>query len=148
MRVRLRVLTLVCLLASSMAAARTVPGSERGPPLPGTPQWFCLLAGLGPQVLECWDAGSLSPTARAITIHVNVRFSSNGKPENIELYASDGGSEPLANGQAFKAAQRAILGCGTEGYDLSPVEWRPNMFAVLRFEASKSRLGVSYWGYE
>jgi len=148
MRAHLSAFALGWLLASPMAMAEVVPGSGSGPARPGTPEWFSRLNGLGPQVFECWDAESLSPLARALTVQVKVRFSPGGNPENIELYASDGGGEPAASSEAYEAARRAILACGTEGYDLSPVDWRPTVFAVFRFEAPKRRLDVSNWGYE
>ncbi len=79
-------------------------------------------------VSACWNVGSLSSEAIATTVVVAVSMEQNGTPriETIRMLSSSGGSADAAR-QAFEAARRAIIRCGTRGYDL-PAEkyghWR------------------------
>ncbi|MCA0873177.1 energy transducer TonB [Seohaeicola saemankumensis] len=79
-------------------------------------------------VSACWNVGSLSSEAMATTVVVAVSMEQNGTPriETIRMLSSSGGSADAAR-QAFEAARRAIIRCGSRGYDL-PAEkyshWR------------------------
>ena len=63
-----------------------------------------------------------------MTVTISVQMSQSGVPEtnSVRMIDNTGGSETAIR-QAFEAARRAVLRCGTSGYDL-PVEsydhWR------------------------
>ncbi len=94
-----------------------------GPPLTGGEK-----DGLRVAVSKCWNVGSLSSAALQTTVVVGVSMTQDGKPEtgSIRLLSSSGGPEAAAK-QAFEAARRAIIRCGSKGFDL-PAEkygqWR------------------------
>jgi len=79
-------------------------------------------------VQNCWNVGSLSSEALRTTVVVAVEMAENGKPvtSSIQMLSASGGSGAAAK-QAFEAARRAIIRCGSGGFDL-PVEkydhWR------------------------
>jgi len=97
-----------------------------------TPQGPPLTAGekdaLRVAVQNCWNVGSLSSEALRTTVVVGVEMAENGKPvtSSIQMLSASGGSGTAAK-QAFEAARRAIIRCGSGGFDL-PVEkydhWR------------------------
>jgi len=70
-------------------------------------------------VQTCWNLGSLSTEAMATTVTLGMTMSPDGKPESgsINLISSSSGNS-TATRQAYEAARRAILRCGTRGYDL------------------------------
>ena len=97
-----------------------------------TPQGPPLTAGekdaLRVAVQNCWNVGSLSSEALRTTVVVGVEMSEDAKPvvSSIQMLSASGGSGDAAK-QAFEAARRAIIRCGSGGFDL-PVEkydrWR------------------------
>lgn len=94
-----------------------------GPPLTGGERDALRVA-----VQRCWNVGSLSTEALRTSVVVAVSMTRDGRPEigSIRLAGSTGGGDAAAK-QAFDAARRAIIRCGTDGFDL-PVEkydqWR------------------------
>ncbi|MEM6386234.1 MAG: energy transducer TonB [Pseudomonadota bacterium] len=94
-----------------------------GPPLTGGEK-----EGLRVAISRCWNVGSLSTDALGTTVVVAVEMEQNGRPitGSIRLVSSSGGSA-TGETQAFEAARRAIIRCGTQGFGL-PVEkydqWR------------------------
>ncbi|MDJ1015305.1 MAG: energy transducer TonB [Paracoccaceae bacterium] len=94
-----------------------------GPPLTGGER-----DALRVSVSQCWNVGSLSTEALGTTVVVAVEMQQSGRPinESIEMISFSGGSEAAAR-QAFEAARRAIIRCGSRGFPL-PVEkfsqWR------------------------
>ena len=91
--------------------------APRGPPLThGEKEAFGLAVG------QCWNVGSLSTSARATKVVVAFGMQRNGKPvtDSIRMVSFRDGSEADA-GRAFEAARRAIIRCGTKGFQL-PVE--------------------------
>lgn len=79
-------------------------------------------------VQNCWNVGSLSSEALRTTVVVGVEMSEDARPvvSSIEMLSASGGGGDAAK-QAFEAARRAIIRCGSGGFDL-PVEkydhWR------------------------
>ncbi len=79
-------------------------------------------------VSRCWNVGSLSTDALKTTVIVGVQMTEDAKPitGSIRLISHSGGPENAAQ-QAFQAARRAIIRCGSAGYTL-PAEkygqWR------------------------
>jgi hypothetical protein len=100
--------------AISDAVAETTPDAPQGPPLTGGEKDAMRLA-----VSACWNLGALSTEAMATVVEVGFDMARDGKPDpgSIELLSHTGGSADAAN-QAFQAARRAIIRCGTNGYDL------------------------------
>jgi hypothetical protein len=80
------------------------------------------------QVKQCWNVGSLSTDALQTTVVVAFEMTQDAKPvtSSINMLSSSGGTSSSAR-QAYDAARRAIIRCGTKGYDL-PVDkydqWR------------------------
>lgn len=107
----------------SAAAGASTETAPSGPPLTSGEKDALRVA-----VSRCWNVGSLSSAALATTVVVGVQMSEDGKPDigSIRMVSSENGS-PEAAKQAFEAARRAIIRCGSSGFDL-PVEkydhWR------------------------
>ena len=111
----------VAALADADADSQQV--APRGPPLThGEKEAFGLAVG------QCWNLGSLSTSARETTVVVAFDMQRTGVPVtgSIRMVEFRGGSEADAD-RAFGAARRAIIRCGTKGFQL-PVEkfdqWR------------------------
>ncbi|MEM7719626.1 MAG: energy transducer TonB [Pseudomonadota bacterium] len=97
--------------------------ARSGPPLTGGER-----EGLRVAISRCWNVGSLSTDALGTTVVVAVEMEQTGRPitGSIRLVTSSGGSA-TGERQAFEAARRAIIRCGTQGFGL-PAEkydqWR------------------------
>lgn len=102
------------------AAQTTAPA---GPPLTGGEREALRVA-----VSQCWNLGTSSSAAAATTVVVGVEMTKDAKPivSTIRMLSYDGGDANAAR-HAFDAARRAIILCGSKGYDL-PAEkydhWR------------------------
>ena len=112
-------------IADAVAEANE-PSDEpvrQGPPLTGGEKDALRVA-----VGNCWNVGSLSTEALGTTVIVGVEMEQSGRPvgSSIKLVSHSGGSAAAAQ-QAFEAARRAIIRCGSKGFPL-PVEkfsqWR------------------------
>ncbi len=70
-------------------------------------------------VQACWNVGALSMEALRTTVIVGLSVNPDGKPDaaTIRMVSSSGGSD-AATGQAFEAARRAIIRCGSKGFPL------------------------------
>ncbi|WP_406736047.1 hypothetical protein [Thioclava sp. GXIMD4215] len=70
-------------------------------------------------VKQCWNVGALSSEALRTTVTVSVQMNQNGTPiiSTIKMIGSSGGSDAAAK-QAFEAARRAIVRCGSDGFPL------------------------------
>ena len=90
------------------------PSTPSGPPLTRGEKDALRVA-----VENCWNVGSLSSEALQTTVVVGVQMAKNGKPQtgSIRMLSSSGGSGAAAK-QAFEAARRAIIRCGSSGFDL------------------------------
>ena len=69
----------------------------------------------------CWNVGSLSRSAQSTTVIVAMDMNIDGRPvsSSIRLVKSSN-DDAAATAQAYEAARRAILRCGTEGFKLPP----------------------------
>lgn len=114
-------------------AATEIP---TGPPLTAGEKDALRLA-----VQQCWNVGSLSTEALRTVVTVAVTMTREGKPDtaSIRLIEASGGSDAAAR-QAFEAARRAIIRCGSRGFNL-PVEkyaqWRE---IEMTFNPEKMRI--------
>ncbi|WP_424964683.1 hypothetical protein [Dinoroseobacter sp. S375] len=111
------------------SAPDPAPSTPARPEIPvGPPMTSGEREGLRVAVQQCWNVGSLSSEALRTTVVVGVEMEQSGRPiaGSIRMLSSEGGSEAAAR-QAFEAARRAIIRCGSAGFDL-PVEkygqWR------------------------
>lgn len=75
------------------------------------------LAGQEPitSALHCWNVGSMSREAARTTVTVGFNLREDGTVQPNSIRSLDPGSSPSYR-QAFEAAKRAILRCGTKGY--------------------------------
>jgi hypothetical protein len=111
------------LAGQSGGGAETQAEVPSGPPLTDGEK-----DALRVSVSNCWNVGSLSTEALKTTVVVAVSLSQEGKPDSgsVRMLSSSGGSAGAAD-QAFQAARRAIIRCGSKGFDL-PAEkygqWR------------------------
>ena len=109
--------------AVAAALADAAPSGDPGPPLTGSEKDNLRVA-----VRDCWNVGSLSTEAKNTIVTVYVAMLQDGRPDtgSIRMIDFRDGSESAAN-QAFQAARRAIIRCGSRGFPL-PVEkyaqWR------------------------
>ena len=111
------------------ALAEALGGAQEPSPVPaGPPMSSGEKDSLRVAVSKCWNVGSLSSAALNTTVVVAVKMHQDGRPDtgSIKMLSSSGGDSGSAR-QAYEAARRAIIRCGTRGYDL-PVEkyahWR------------------------
>jgi len=111
-------------LAAALAGGADVEAPEpAGPPLTSGEKDALRVA-----VSQCWNVGSLSSDALRTTVVVGVSLAQDGKPDtgSIRMLSSTGGSAAAAK-QAYEAARRAIIRCGSRGFQLPPdkyAHWR------------------------
>ncbi len=104
--------------ATADAGASNEPANApTGPPLTGAETDALRVA-----VQACWNVGALSMEALRTTVVVAVSVGQDRTPDaaSIKLVRSEGGSE-VSTGQAYEAARRAIVRCGSRGFPL-PLE--------------------------
>ncbi|WP_294607383.1 energy transducer TonB [uncultured Roseovarius sp.] len=123
-------------LAAVLGSAETSRDRPSGPPLTSGEKDALRVA-----VQQCWNVGSLSSDALRTTVVVAVSMGEDGKPNNgsIRMLSASGGGDSAAK-QAFEAARRAIIRCGSRGFNL-PVEkydsWRD---IEMTFNPEKMRI--------
>lgn len=111
-------------LAAALAGGADLEAPEpAGPPLTSGEKDALRVA-----VSQCWNVGSLSSDALRTTVVVGVSLAQDGKPDagSIRMLSSTGGSAAAAK-QAYEAARRAIIRCGSRGFQLPPdkyAHWR------------------------
>ena len=111
-------------LAEALAGSGEVEAPEpSGPPMTRGEKDALRIA-----VSQCWNVGSLSSEALRTSVVVGVTLSREGVPDigSIRMLSSSGGSDSSAK-QAYEAARRAIIRCGSRGFDLPAdkfAQWR------------------------
>ena len=111
---------LLCLMPLTLGAQTPMserPGSWHAAPPPPPALTQAARADFRIGVAQCWNIGSLSKEAQRTTVVVGFEMSREGRPVDgtLRLVSYDGGSQAAAQ-QAYEAARRAILRCGTNGY--------------------------------
>ena len=103
-------------LAGAMAQAEAsgTGSAPSGPPMTAGEKDALRVA-----VQQCWNVGALSSEALRVTVTVGVEMFEDGKPNtgSIRMIGFEGGSDAAA-GQAYEAARRAIIRCGSSGFQL------------------------------
>lgn len=112
------------------------PAAPTGPPLTRGEK-----DGLRVAVQQCWNVGSLSTDALAVTVVVAVSMGRDGKPEagSIRMLDYRDGSDSAAR-QAYEAARRAIIRCGTSGYDLPAEKYEQWREVEMTFNPERMRI--------
>jgi hypothetical protein len=107
-----------------------------GPPLTGGEKDALRVA-----VSSCWNVGSLSSAALQTTVVVGVSMTPEGKPvtSSIRMLTSSGGPDAAAK-QAYEAARRAIIRCGSKGYDLPPEKYGQWQEIEMTFNPERMRI--------
>ncbi len=107
-----------------------------GPPLTGGEKDALRVA-----VSSCWNVGSLSSAALQTTVVVGVSMTPEGKPvtSSIRMLTSSGGPDAAAK-QAYEAARRAIIRCGSKGYDLPPEKYAQWQEIEMTFNPERMRI--------
>lgn len=81
-------------------------------------------AALRNSIAKCWNVGALNSEALQVTVFVQVNLTADAKPEIgsirlVQAVQRDGRqAEQMAAQDAFTAARRAIVRCGSVGFDL------------------------------
>jgi hypothetical protein len=90
-------------------------------------------------VKDCWNVGALSTEALHTIVTIGITMSPDGKPSNLRLIGSKGGSD-ASTGQAFEAGRRAILRCAKTGYPLPAEKYEQWKEIELTFDPSTMKL--------
>ncbi|MBO4169599.1 cell envelope biogenesis protein TolA [Cereibacter azotoformans] len=121
----------------------TEPASERpsaparsGPPVTSGEKDAFRIA-----VQQCWNVGALSTEALATTVTVAMSMRQDGTPDagSIRMIESRGGTDAGAR-QAFEAARRAIIRCGTRGFPLPPEKYDQWREVEMEFDPNGMRM--------
>jgi hypothetical protein len=124
-------------IADALAAALSGAGdpAPSGPPLTGGERDALRLA-----VQQCWqvDVGSQSAN---VTVVVGMDMEPDGRvvSSSLRLIESSGGTGPAVEA-AYQAARRAILICGSQGYDLPADKYDHWREIEMVFNPSEMRL--------
>ncbi len=119
-------------LAEALGRATDTP-APTGPPLTRGER-----DGLRIAVGSCWNLGSQSTDALQTTVVVLVQMSPEGKPQGIALHSSNGPND-TATDIAFRAARRAILRCGADGFGLPTEKYEQWREIEMTFDPSQMR---------
>ena len=92
-------------------------------------------------VQACWNVGSLSSEALAVTVTVAVNLGQDGVPDatSLKMTEYEGGSDGAAR-QAFEAARRAVIRCGANGFKLPPEKYEEWRSLELVFNPERMRI--------
>lgn len=110
------------------------PKSRSGPPLSEGEKY-----GFAQEIGACWNIGALSREASQTAVVVSMQMNFDGTPvaSSIRLLGSEGGSDAAAR-QAFEAAKRAIIRCGSRGYDLPSEKLSAGDTMVITFDPGRT----------
>lgn len=124
-------------LAEALAGGADVEAAEpSGPPLTLGEK-----DALRVEVSRCWNVGSLSTDALKTTVVVSVSLNQDGTPDtgSIRMLSSTGGSSSAAK-QAYEAARRAIIRCGSGGFKLPPEKFSQWRDIEMTFNPERMRI--------
>ncbi|MCC6972345.1 MAG: hypothetical protein IT434_19185, partial [Phycisphaerales bacterium] len=119
------------------ASEEPAPGTgtaDQGPPMTDGDKDAFRVA-----VKDCWNVGALSTEALHTVVTIGMTMSPDGKPSNLRLIGSEGGSD-ASTSQAFEAGRRAILRCAKTGYPLPAEKYEQWKEIEITFDPSKMAL--------
>ena len=119
------------------ASEEPAPGTgtaDQGPPMTDGDKDAFRVA-----VKDCWNVGALSTEALHTIVTIGMTMSPDGKPSNLRLIGSEGGSD-ASTSQAFEAGRRAILRCAKTGYPLPAEKYEQWKEIEITFDPSKMAL--------
>lgn len=119
------------------ASEEPAPGTgtaDQGPPMTDGDKDAFRVA-----VKDCWNVGALSTEALHTVVTIGMTMSPDGKPSNLRLIGSEGGSDASAS-QAYEAGRRAILRCAKTGYPLPAEKYEQWKEIEITFDPSKMAL--------
>ncbi|TFL19149.1 hypothetical protein [Jannaschia formosa] len=120
----------------------TTPADRRprDEPAPEEPSFEDGAAALPNEVLRCWNLGSLSAEALRTRVTIFMQMNRDGTPltNSIRLIRSEGGSSAAAS-QAFEAGRRAIIRCGSDGFDLPEEKYEQWKEIEMTFDPEQMR---------
>ncbi|MBZ4023993.1 hypothetical protein CKO11_16195 [Rhodobacter sp. TJ_12] len=92
-------------------------------------------------VKQCWNVGALSSEALRTSVTVRVDMQPDGHPitGSIRMVGFEGGSDAAAR-QAYEAARRAIVRCGSDGFPLPAEKYSWWQQIEIVFDPSKMRM--------
>ncbi|MEP0192006.1 hypothetical protein [Roseibium sp.] len=134
------------LIADALAEALGKPGepeSTSGEPRPkprsGPPLSKGEKYSFAQEITACWNIGVLSTEAAATTVVVALAMNPDATPiaSSIRLLGHEGGSEAAAR-QAFEATKRAIIRCGSRGYDLPSEKLASDGTMIITFDPGRT----------
>ena len=96
-------------------------------------------------VSRCWNKNSLSREAMEVTVTVSFNMSETGfpVPESIKLIDASGGSNSAIK-LAYKSARRAILICGSRGFDLPEEKYDQWRTIEMVFDPTQRRIPLRF----
>ena len=124
------------IVSASEEPVQSARNAPEGPPLTTREK-----NNLRNSVGKCWNKNSLSREALEVTVTFSFNMSETGFPErdSIKMISSVGGS-PSAIKFAEKAAERAIIRCGSKGFDLPEEKYSQWKTIEMVFDPIKLRI--------
>ncbi|MEW2912673.1 energy transducer TonB [Leisingera sp. JC11] len=128
-------------VADALAEALAGGADVEAPEPSGPPLTLGEKDALRVEVSRCWNVGSLSTDALKTTVVVSVSLSQDGTPDtgSIRMLSSTGGSSTAAK-QAYEAARRAIIRCGSSGFQLPPEKYSQWRDIEMTFNPERMRI--------
>lgn len=116
-------------------------GADTESPIPSIPLTAREKDGLRVAVQSCWNVGSLTTEALRTTVALRFSLDESGRPVSgsFKLLDASGGSRNAAS-QAYEAARRAIIRCGSRGYDLPKEKYEHWREIELIFDPTRMRI--------
>ena len=118
---------------AALAAAQEAVAAPSGPPLSSGEK-----DALRAQIAKCWNIGSLSTEALGTIVIIGVKMNRDATPvnESIHMISASGGSDASAR-RVYDSARRAIILCGSRGYDLPDDKFSQWQTIEMTFDPSK-----------
>lgn len=118
---------------AALAAAQEAVAAPSGPPLSAGEK-----DALRAQIAKCWNIGSLSTEALGTIVIIGVKMNRDATPvnESIRMISASGGSDSSAR-RVYDSARRAIILCGSRGYDLPTDKFGQWQNIEMTFDPSK-----------
>ena len=92
-------------------------------------------------IRRCWNVGALSTDALRVTVTLGFTMTPDAKPEigSINLVSAEGGTGDAVN-RAYEAARRAVIRCGSAGFDLPADKYEQWRLIEVQFNATTKEI--------